>query len=212
MSEQQNQISVLAGALVTHQRRFSKMPTEDRQWAIQNTEEAIGLFAEAVKNRNGKATEMKETDVIIRIDRLIRPTYPDWADPEWVNGDDFVALERTGPAEYSLGSLELWLHDGQKDGKWTKGEKIYEHFESSNMLPTCLGLADLLAIQELGVEAFRQRFGDRAVFGWRAVVRDRVGYLDVPCLVQDDDKVLLYWCWLVYDWVGDNPALRFAGS
>ncbi len=62
MSEQQNQISVLAGALVTHQRRFSKMPTEDRQWAIQNTEEAIGLFAEAVKNRNGKATETKKAD------------------------------------------------------------------------------------------------------------------------------------------------------
>lgn len=51
MSEQQNQISVLAGALTTHQRHFGKMSTDDRQWAIQNTEAAISLFAEAVKNR-----------------------------------------------------------------------------------------------------------------------------------------------------------------
>lgn len=55
MSEQQNQISVLAGALTTHQRHFGKMPTEDRQWAIQNTEAAISLFAEAVKNRAAPA-------------------------------------------------------------------------------------------------------------------------------------------------------------
>jgi|GEM_PF-1202822 len=49
MSERQN--SELAGALTRHQHHFGAMPTEDRQWAIQNTETAIGLFAEAVKNR-----------------------------------------------------------------------------------------------------------------------------------------------------------------
>ena len=50
MSEQQ-QISKLAGALTEHQRYFSAMSTADRQWVIQNTEAAIGLFCEAVKNR-----------------------------------------------------------------------------------------------------------------------------------------------------------------
>jgi len=49
MSEQQ--ISKLAGTLTEHQRHFGKMSTDDRQWAIQNTEAAIGLFADAVKNR-----------------------------------------------------------------------------------------------------------------------------------------------------------------
>lgn len=51
MSEQQKQISKLAGALTEFQHCFSVMSTEDRQWAIQNAEAAIGLFANAVKNR-----------------------------------------------------------------------------------------------------------------------------------------------------------------
>ena len=50
MSEQQ--ISKLAGVLVEHQRHFGEMSTKDRQWVIQNTEVAIGLFAKAVKNRD----------------------------------------------------------------------------------------------------------------------------------------------------------------
>lgn len=59
MSERQ--IAEVAGTLVRHQHHFGVMSTEDRQWVIQNTETAIGLFAEAVKNRgNGKATEPKK--------------------------------------------------------------------------------------------------------------------------------------------------------
>ncbi len=59
MSEQQ--IAKLAGALVEHQRHFGAMPTEDRQWAIQNTEAAIGLFAVAVKNRDNGQTQKPRT-------------------------------------------------------------------------------------------------------------------------------------------------------
>lgn len=54
MSEQQ--IAKLAGALVEHQRHFGAMSKDDRQWVIQNTKDAIGIFANAVKKRgvNGK--------------------------------------------------------------------------------------------------------------------------------------------------------------
>ncbi len=52
MSEQQN--SKLAASLVEHQKNFDCMSTEDRQWAIQNTVEAIKLFAEAARNRGSK--------------------------------------------------------------------------------------------------------------------------------------------------------------
>ncbi len=59
MSEQQ--IAKLAGALVEHQKHFGAMSNGDRQWAIQNTGAAIGLFADAVKNRaNGQATDPKK--------------------------------------------------------------------------------------------------------------------------------------------------------
>ncbi len=61
MSEQQKQISKLAGALTEHQRHFGEMPIEDRQWVIQNTKDAIILFAEAVKNRDsGKAANISD--------------------------------------------------------------------------------------------------------------------------------------------------------
>ncbi len=49
MTEQQ--IPKLAGALVEHQNAFSILSVEDGQWVIQNTVAAIGLFAEAVRNR-----------------------------------------------------------------------------------------------------------------------------------------------------------------
>ena len=55
MSERQ--ISELAGALTRHQNHFSKMSTDDRQWAIQNTEAAVDLFASAVKNRAGNVVK-----------------------------------------------------------------------------------------------------------------------------------------------------------
>lgn len=51
MSEQQPQVSKMAGMLVEHQRAFEVMSTEDRQWVIQHTVAAIALFAGAVKNR-----------------------------------------------------------------------------------------------------------------------------------------------------------------
>jgi hypothetical protein len=59
MSEQQ--IAKLAGALVEHQRHFDVMSTSDRQWVIQNTGAAIGLFAEAVGRRgNGIVSTPKK--------------------------------------------------------------------------------------------------------------------------------------------------------
>src|SRR3989344_5658306 len=78
MSERQ--ISELAGALTRHQHHFGKMSTDDRQWVIQNTEAAIGLFADAVKNR--AATEVKK-----RL-KFIRPVSLS-AIPEFIAADKF---------------------------------------------------------------------------------------------------------------------------
>lgn len=49
MTEQQ--ISKLVAAFVEHQSAFSVLSTEDRQWVIQNTKQAIAICAEAIKNR-----------------------------------------------------------------------------------------------------------------------------------------------------------------
>lgn len=59
MTEQQ--IHQLAEALITYQRYFGALPTEDAQWAIQNTQVAIALCVEAIKNRtNGVAKKLLE--------------------------------------------------------------------------------------------------------------------------------------------------------
>ena len=57
MGEQQKQISKLAGTLTEHQDYFGVMSIADRQWVIQNAKEAIGLFADAVKNRAVKVAK-----------------------------------------------------------------------------------------------------------------------------------------------------------
>lgn len=55
MSEQLPQVSTLAGKLVEHQRWFEFLSSSNRQWAIANTVDAIGLFVKAVEDR-GKQT------------------------------------------------------------------------------------------------------------------------------------------------------------
>lgn len=144
-------------------------------------------------------------DSIIRIDRSIKPPYPDWV-KEVLHPE----LEGAGPAEYDVAKLEQWLHNVQKGGKWVKGQKIYEYLKKEKMLESCLGLADLLAIQAKGIEFFRQHFAGKAVFGWKSIVRNRDDRLNAPYLYEGGDKVVLRWHWIENVWRAYDPALRFA--
>lgn len=144
-------------------------------------------------------------DTIIRVNRSVKSAYPDWM--KKVMHPD---LETTGPAEYDLATVQLWLHEGQQGGNWAKGQRIYDHLKSNNMLEGCLGLADGLAIQQKGIEVFRKFFAGKAVFLWKSVVRDRGGDLHVPFLLGHGGGVVVDWNWLGVDWSGFSPAARFA--
>ena len=146
-------------------------------------------------------------DSIIHVDRSIRPSYPDWM-KEVMHPE----LEAVGPSEYDSAKLEQWIHDGQKDGKWIEGDKVYTHLKKTDTLKTCLGLRDLEEIQKKGIANFRKHFAGKAVFGWASVVRNRRGNLRVPCLYEDGVGVVLYWDWLDRSWSSNNPALRHASS
>ncbi len=143
-------------------------------------------------------------DTIIRVDRSVRPVYPDWMKkvmhPE---------LEGAGPSEYDLATVEQWLHDDQKKGV-VVGNRIYDHLKKTDTLKTCLGLRDGEEIKKKGIEVFRKFFGGKAVFLWASVVRGRVGGLRVPCLVGRGGEVVVDWDWLAYDWFAYYPAARFA--
>ena len=148
-----------------------------------------------------------QIDPIIRVDRSIRPTYPDW-----VKTVMHPELEPLGPAEYDISQVKQWLHDGQKDGEWIEGNNIYSHLKETDTLKICLGLRDLEEIQKKDVAFFRKHFGGKLVFGWSGVVRDRLRRLRVPCLDEGGDEVVLDWYWLGSYLGDDNPALRLASS
>lgn len=141
---------------------------------------------------------------LVRVDRTVRPTYPDWM-REVLHSE----LEATGPSEFDYGKLTMWLHDRQKNGTVT-GQVIYDHLKSGDMLSSCLGLRDLEEIQKKGITHFRKYFKGQAVFGWKSVVRLGDGLLDVPYLCESGGRVVLFWDWPGHDWDSSSPALRFA--
>jgi hypothetical protein len=148
-----------------------------------------------------------QLDPIIFVDRSIRPSYSDW-----IKEVMHPELESVGPAEYDISAIEQWLHDGQKNGEYIEGNKIYNHLKKTDTLKTCLGLRDLEEIQKKGIASFRRHFKGKAIFGWAGIVRYRNGGLYVPCLFEGDGEVVLYWYWTDRAWRDSGPALRFASS
>lgn len=143
-------------------------------------------------------------DFIVRVDRSIKPNYPDWAKkvmhPE---------LELAGPSEYDLSQIDQWLHNDQKLGV-VVGNTIYKYLGKNNALTTCLNLQDGLAIQKKGIVVFRKLFTSKIVSLWGSVVRDSGGDLRVPYLVENNGRVVVDWGWLDSTWGSDNPSLRIS--
>lgn len=164
-------------------------------------------FAEVLREGVKPVTLSTEAplDTIIRVDRSIRPLYPDW-----VQEVRHLELESTGPVEYDLGTIDPWLHEEQKNGRSMKGHKLYEYLKEKKMLKGCLSLRDGEEIQKKGVAVFRKFFQGKAIFLWKSVVQNRGGNLRVPCLVENVGGVVVNWDWLDVDWNDACPALRCA--
>lgn len=159
-----------------------------------------------VAERKGAAAVLQVIDTIIRVDRSIRPIYPDWV--QTVMHPEF---ENTGPAEFDLSEVEQWLYPKQKKSV-VNGNVIYQYLKDNNMLKTCLGLRDGEEIRKKGIDLFRKFFQGKVVYLWKSVVRRRVGLLRVPFLHGGVSLVVLDWCWLGSDWDSDEPALRLANQ
>lgn len=183
-----------------------------QDWVVRNGREAGRQFTTFLKNGARMGTEVaipKEEsplNTIIRVNRSVRPTYPDFMEKVI-----HLELECTGPAEYDLATaVSLWLHDGQKGSSTTKGKVIYDHLKGHHMLRSCLSLQDALEIREKGVTVFRKVFGDNDVNFWKSVVRILDYHqLFVPCLCVFGDEVKLSWNDLDDEWRHDMPAVRF---
>jgi hypothetical protein len=144
-------------------------------------------------------------DLIVRVDRSVKPTYPDW-----FKKLEHRELECSGPAKYNLqAEVYEWFHDDQKNG-YTTGKIICKYLQESKALATCLNLQDGLAIQAKGIVIFRKLFADKSVFLWGSVAQNRDGLLLVPYLCDGGGKVGLVWYWLDSGWNSVSPALRFS--
>ena len=183
----------------------NKLAGTDADTVHTRVAQALRGEALSARARSTKAKVEYLTDSLIHVDRSFTPSYPDWMKqimhPELAN---------TGPAEYDISSVNPWLHPDQDNVGTTTGKVIYKHLEDNEMLKSCLNLQDGLAIKAKGIEFFRKHFSGKAVFLWGSVVQNRSGGLYVPCLLEYDGRVVVYWSWLDRDWGGDSPALRFA--
>lgn len=137
---------------------------------------------------------------IVRVDHSVPVVYPEGYPPLY---PDLPA----GPSEFSLDSLDSWLHVDQKTGR-VSGTFLHKHLRENLMLESCLGLVELQEIQKLGIDVFRRHFDGTFLYGWRSVAR-RGGRLAVPCLLEDVRKVGLFWFWLEDSWGAEEPAIRF---
>lgn len=164
-------------------------------------------FGCAVAGQPSKSVLEPVLDFIVRVDRSVKPIYPDW-----FRELEHPELEGSGPSEYNLqDEVEQWLHDDQKRGFGSVvGNTIYGHLQKGDALATCLNLQDGIAIQAKGIAVFRKLFGGKGIFLWGSVVRNRIGNLDVPFLCEDGDGVVVDWHWLANVWDSNNPALRFS--
>lgn len=172
-------------------------------------------IAEVLREQVREAVMLPELppDILIHVDRFICPVYPDW-----VKMAMHPELEPTGPVEYDLSTIDLWLHYKQKNGGYIQGNKLYEHLKDKKTLASCLSLRDGEEIQKKGLVVFRKFFGGKAVFLWKSIVQHRNGHLYVPFrnghlyvpfLIEYNDEVAVDWYCLDNDWLL-SPALRFA--
>ena len=130
--------------------------------------------------------------------REARPGDP--AYPIWVTGAVDPELAGNGPGKVDPAKLELWRPPRGKLRHLRTGDWVYRRLKKAGLLERCLGLRELVEIKAHGVRYYRKHFSTQTVFGWRSVVRDRLGFLYVPYLFEFGDGVEVHWYLLEFAW------------
>lgn len=106
---------------------------------------------------------------LVRVDRSIKPTYPRWFH-SWLNPE----LENTGPAEFDLSQISLWVHPKQQIVGGICASFVYVQLRDSGLLKTCLGLRDGEEIlKQAVVGTFQETPIVRRLFLWKSVAYPR---------------------------------------
>ncbi len=141
-------------------------------------------------------------NTLIRVDRSVKPLYPNWI--KEVLCPEFA---ETGPEQFDLANVELWLHGMQEKGS-IAGNELYTYLRENDLLKDCLNLRDGEEIQKNGVRAFNKFFKVEALCLWKSAVSTDDGDFFVPYL-RDAGGVVVRWGKLDDLWDRKSPAGRF---
>lgn len=126
--------------------------------------------------------------------KLKKQKLPEWATLEYDNGI------------LSFNPSNVTLHlEPEQEKSYLSGPILRERLSNEDSL----NLACLQYFVD-NPKSFREEWKGKYIFGWGTIVRSRYGNLDVPYLIDRDDRVELRWRWLSDDWDGHCPAARFA--
>ena len=88
-----------------------------------------------------------------------------------------------------------------------KGFDLEKHLKDEGLTDQAFSLDDQLVKNWIAnPSTYPEEFKGETVFLWkstRASGRDR----NVACLIWDVERVVVHWCWLVFDWNCTGPAL-----
>jgi hypothetical protein len=107
--------------------------------------------------------------------------------------------------EWSSALVELYLSEGQKDGRCVNGLELRKELEDKPVLNACV-LDHLLAYPELIPESW----GGKAVFFWGTVYRDADDNLCARYLYWGGGSWRWSCNWPGYNWHGNDPAALLA--
>lgn len=126
------------------------------------------------------------------------------ADPYLPEGWKVEEHQKSGLLKWDAKLIELWLAEGQQNGKVLKGEKLRQELVGKLVLNACV-LDYLLANPHL----IPKEWKGKVVFFWGTIYRYSVGDLYVRYLFWDGGGWNWYCLWLDSDWSDFNPsALR----
>ncbi|MFA6273600.1 MAG: hypothetical protein WC662_00365 [Candidatus Paceibacterota bacterium] len=152
----------------------------------------LDLLARTTKIEKIKIAEFPLTlrDFVVKVDRTTRSrcAYPKGMKPV------HPELSLTGPPEYNIKTLKVETY--KRKSLREDVRIIYNQLRQNNVLESCLGLTDLLAIEKKGSFAFYKAFGNKKlyVYGLKSLCEDSEHQLRVPVLTSSCyGGLFLFW-------------------
>jgi len=128
-------------------------------------------------------------------------------------GWQVVEHKKGGQWKWDSNAVQLYLSDGQKDGKYVKGDKLREEIKGKPVLNANV-LDYLLAHPELIPEDWKKDEKGNTLFihFWGIIYRDPLGGLCVRCLDWHGSRWLWDCDWLGGGWGSGDPVALLASA